>query len=89
MDRWEKERRERTKVEFLTGTARKSATSAEATATTVSEGRKKTKWDVSSSATTSVKLGSSAAASSHSGASGSNAAAKPTVISAFGSIKRK
>ena len=87
MDRKEKEKREKTKVEFVTGTAKKSSNLE------TIEGRRKSKWDVASSSTTNVgtlisnSIKPSIVTTSLL-SSNSSSSIKPPVISAFGSIKR-
>jgi len=69
MDRKERERRERTKVDFVTGTVRKPTVDVSA------EQRKKSKWDVAGNSSKSSGVTTSST--------------KPTIISAFGAIKKK
>ncbi|RWS15873.1 SAP30-binding protein-like isoform X1 [Dinothrombium tinctorium] len=84
MDRKEKERRERTKVEFVTGTAKKSSAADNV------ESRKRSKWDVAGSSTL-VSHSTSKSSNSNSSlpVALQSSSSKPTVISAFGSIKRR
>lgn len=71
MDKKERERRDKTKVEFVTGTVRKQIADSSA------DQRKKSKWDVAGNVA--ARAASAAVVSS----------SKPTVISAFGAIKKK
>ncbi|RWS30294.1 SAP30-binding protein-like isoform X1 [Leptotrombidium deliense] len=83
MEKRDKERRERTKVEFVTGTARKNVHEAEGS-------RKRSKWDVAGSNSSITNAVSSNVRSSNSSAPVSlHSGTKPTVISAFGSINKR